>query len=119
MSCKDLFALGVRLFGVWLITRGLVYLEAFIDIKLYPASDKARDGATANLIYTTLDFAPAAFFLLGTRSVVEWTYGEESKDDKDEPIPPGGSLAEPGGTSTSAASGVNSASSSEVTSPSD
>jgi len=77
MQCKDLFALGVRLFGIWLITRGLSYVEAFADMKLYPASDRTRDSAAANLIYATLDFGLAAFFLLWTQVVVAWTYGEE------------------------------------------
>ena len=37
MSYKDLFAVGVRLVGVWLVTRGIVYVAAFVDGKLYPA----------------------------------------------------------------------------------
>src|SRR5438046_1647190 len=77
MLCKDLFALGVRLFGIWLIMRGLLYVESFADMKLYPASDKARDSAAANLIYATFDLGLAAFFLLWTRVIVVWTYGEE------------------------------------------
>ena len=66
MASRDWFALGVRLFGVWLITGGAVYVAAFVDAKLYPASGPARDSAAANLIYATLDFALAAFFLLWT-----------------------------------------------------
>ena len=77
MKCRDLFALGVRLFGVWLITGGIVYVAAFIDGKLYPASDRARDSSAANLIYATIDFAVAAFFLLWTHVIVGWTYGSE------------------------------------------
>jgi hypothetical protein len=77
MRFRELFALGVRLFGIWLITRGVTYVAAFLDVKLYPLSDKARDSATANLIYATLDFALASFFLLWTRVIVAWTYGEQ------------------------------------------
>jgi hypothetical protein len=84
MSCKDLFALGVRLFGVWLITHGVWYVAGFADVKLYPTSDKARDSAAANLIYATLDFALAAFFLLWTRVIVAWSYGEEGAIAKEE-----------------------------------
>ena len=84
MKCKDLFALGVRLFGVWLITNGIVYVAAFIDGKLYPVTDKARDSAAANLIYATLDFALAAFFLLWTHVIVGWTYGGDSEIAKEE-----------------------------------
>ena len=36
MTCRDLFALGVRLLGVWLIVRGFAYVEGFVDFKLYP-----------------------------------------------------------------------------------
>jgi hypothetical protein len=75
VRCKDLFALGVRLFGIWLITRGIMYVEAFADVKLYPSSDRARDGAAGHLIYATLDFGMAPFFLLWTRVIVAWTYG--------------------------------------------
>jgi hypothetical protein len=77
MRCRDLFALGVRLLGIWLITRGIYYVEGFADVKLYPASDRAPDSAAGNLIYATLDFALAAFFLLWTRVIVAWSYGED------------------------------------------
>lgn len=80
MTCKDLFALGVRLFGIWLITRGTPYLSGFIDGKLYPATEKQQDVAAANLIYAALDFTLAALFLLGTRLIVAWTYDEGPKD---------------------------------------
>jgi hypothetical protein len=75
MNHKELFALGVRLFGVWLVTTGVTYVAGFVDGKLYPISDRARDSAAANLIYATFDFALAAFFLLWTHVIVGWTYG--------------------------------------------
>ena len=77
MSCKDWFGLGVRLLGVWLIILGVGSVGVFLDVKLYPATDKARDGAAGNLIYATLYLALAAFFLLWTRVVVGWTYNGE------------------------------------------
>ena len=77
MKCKDLFALGVRLLGVWLVMRGLLYVEAFVDGQLYPSSDRARYSATGTLIYATFDFGLAAFFLFWTHVLVAWTYGEE------------------------------------------
>ncbi len=77
MRYPDLFALGVRLFGVWLVTQGATYFSAFADSKLYPSSERARDSATAYLIYVTVDFALAAFFLLWTRVIVGWCYGED------------------------------------------
>jgi hypothetical protein len=85
MSCRDLFGLGVRLFGAWLITRGLIYVEGFADFKMYPNSDRAFHSAAGHLIYATLDFGLAAFFLLWTRLVVAWTYGDEAESDHERP----------------------------------
>ena len=79
MKARDYFGLGVRLFGVWLICRAVQYIASFTDMKLYPASDRIRDGAAAHLIYAAVDFALAAFFLLGTRVVVAWSYGEDGE----------------------------------------
>ena len=76
MRIRDLFGLGVRLFGVWLICRGAAYVEFFADTKLYPASERAQDSASGYLIYATIDFSLAAFFLLWTRVIVAWTYGD-------------------------------------------
>jgi hypothetical protein len=95
MTCKDLFALGVRLFGVWLIVRVLTNLESFVDLKLYPSSEKARDSATAYLIYATLDLALAVFFLLWTKVIVAWSYDDEPGIAKEEGA--GGKLDEAGG----------------------
>ena len=77
MRIRDLFGLGVRLFGVWLVCRGATYVAAFADYKLYPLSEKAQDSATVHLIYATIDFSLAAFFLLWTHVMVSWSYGDE------------------------------------------
>jgi hypothetical protein len=84
MKYCELFAVGVRLFGVWLLIQGAYYIEAFADVKLYPVSDRARDSAGGYLIYATVDLALAAFFLLWTRVIVNWSYGEEREIVKDE-----------------------------------
>jgi hypothetical protein len=84
MSHRELFGVGVRLFGVWLITRGVNYLGAFADAKLYPDSERVREGATAYLLYVTIDFSLAAFFLLWTRVIITWSYGEEREIAKAE-----------------------------------
>ena len=92
MGPRDWFALGVRLFGIWLIARGMTYVASFADLKLYPVSDKARDSASAHLIYAMLDFGLAALFLLGTRTIVDWSYGEEpggTADPQETSEPPG------------------------------
>jgi hypothetical protein len=78
MRIRDLFGLGVRLFGVWLICRGATYLATFVDLKLYPSSERVQYSATSYLIYATIDFSIAVFFLLWTRVMVAWSYGDES-----------------------------------------
>jgi hypothetical protein len=59
------------------MTRGVNYFAAFADAKLYPESERAREGATVYLLYVTIDFSLAAFFLLWTRVIVAWSYGED------------------------------------------
>jgi hypothetical protein len=87
MRYRELFGLGVRLFGVWLICRGSVYVASFADIRLFPASEKAQESATANLLYATIEFALAAFFLLWTRVVVAWSYdGNQGRTAEVEPV---------------------------------
>jgi hypothetical protein len=84
MAPRELFAVGVRLFGVWLIARGATYAAGFIDGKLYPATEAIRASAGANLIYAMIDFSLAAFLLLWTRVIVAWSYGEGEGEAKGE-----------------------------------
>ena len=86
MRYRNLFAVGVRLFGIWAITRGLFYVEGFADAKLYPVAGPVRDNAAGNLIYAALDFSLAVFFLLWTEAIVDWTYHKKSGTDKDPEI---------------------------------
>jgi hypothetical protein len=44
----------------------------------------AREQGRQPVGYATLDFALAAFFLLWTRVLVAWSYGEEREITKDE-----------------------------------
>jgi hypothetical protein len=85
MKIRDLFGLGVRLFGIGLICRGATYFASFADAKLYPPSERVRDSGTAYLIYATIDFSLAAFFLLWTRVVVAWSYGDQGGMSEAEP----------------------------------
>jgi hypothetical protein len=48
-------------------------------IQAYPDSERTRDSAAGYLIYATLDFGLVVFFLLWTRVIVAWTYGEEPR----------------------------------------
>ena len=82
MRYRNQFALGVRLFGIWLITRGFYSVAIFADAKIYSVAGPARDNAAGSLIYATLDFALAVFFILWTETIVNWTYPQKSGTDK-------------------------------------
>ena len=82
MSSRDWFGVGVRLFGIWLITRGSVYVATLGEYKLGFATAPNGGNPTSLLLYTILDFGLAAVFLLWTRHVVEWTYGEDRASHK-------------------------------------
>jgi hypothetical protein len=65
MTSREWFVLGIRLFGLWLVTRGVAYVAMFADVKLH-LNDVAR-GTNPNgyLLYAAFDFAVAGYFLLG------------------------------------------------------
>lgn len=86
MKPRDYFALGVRLFGIWLICRGATSVASFIDVRLYPYTERAKDSSGAYLIYALIDFTLAAIFLLWTGGVVSWSYGDHQ--DGATPIEP-------------------------------
>jgi hypothetical protein len=79
MTPRDWFALGVRLFGVWMLIRAAAYIASFVDLKLglTPIPFSGGGNPTGYLLYATFDLALAALFLLWTRKLVNWTYGED------------------------------------------
>lgn len=95
MPPRDLFAVGVRLFGVWLLTVGTNWVACYADGKLYPGSGRVQDSAAGYLIYAAFDFTLAAFFLLWTRVIVAWTYGEDRRGANETPAGPGSEAERP------------------------
>ena len=77
-SPRELFGLGTRLLGLWMFVSGIVYVGGYLDYKLGYARDNPGYSSAGNLIYATLYFMMAALFLLWTKTVVNWTYGDES-----------------------------------------
>lgn len=77
MRARDLFGVGVRLFGVWLICRGMVNVATFTYTKLYAGSDREAYGASGTLIFAIFDFMLAGLFLFKTDFLVGWSYEGE------------------------------------------
>ena len=77
MKPRELFSLGIRLLGVWLLYQGATYIAGFADMKLFPSTTKAQDSASVYLIYATMHFSIAVFFLLWTETLVNWSYGSQ------------------------------------------
>jgi hypothetical protein len=67
MTPREWFILGIRLFGLYLITRGTTYVAAFADYKLALSESPRGVNPTGNLLYAAIDFALALYFLLGAR----------------------------------------------------
>jgi hypothetical protein len=80
MRSQDWFALGVRLFGVWLITRGAAYVATWIDFR-FGFSPRPPDvhspTATGYLVYASVDFTLALYFLLGAQHLAGLCYRED------------------------------------------
>ena len=67
MSPQEWFVLGIRLFGVWLLTKGVAYFASFVDLRLALTGIPGDTNANGYLYYAACDFALAAYFLLGAR----------------------------------------------------
>ena len=85
MKPRDLFGVGVRLLGVWLLYHGATYIAGYADLKLFPASTKIQDSSTGFLIYATIHLMLAAYFLLWTESLANWTYGDNARSQVKDP----------------------------------
>ncbi len=77
MNPKEWFVLGIRLFGLWLLTRGMNYISAFADLKLGLSETPRGQNPTGNILYAAFDFAVAAYFLLGARHFAKLCESEE------------------------------------------
>jgi hypothetical protein len=65
MNPLEWFVLGIRLFGVWLLTKGVAYFASFIDLRFGLTGTSGDTNPNSYLYYAACDFALAAYFLLG------------------------------------------------------
>jgi hypothetical protein len=78
MKPHDLCAVGVRLFGVWMLVRCVEYLAAAFAMNFVFKGE--ADGANSPrglMTYAAFYLGLAVFFLLGTRQLIQWTYGTD------------------------------------------
>ncbi|MHB8865660.1 MAG: hypothetical protein ACYC6N_25055 [Pirellulaceae bacterium] len=67
MSPQEWFVLGIRLFGVWLLTKGVAYFASYVDLRFGLTGMSGDTSPNSYLYYAGCDFALAAYFLLGAR----------------------------------------------------
>jgi hypothetical protein len=76
MKSQDLFAVGVRLFGVWMLVRCVEYLSAAFTLNfVFKAESDGSNSPRGLMTYAAFYLGLAVFFLLGTRQLIHWTYG--------------------------------------------
>ena len=86
MNAKDLFAAGVRLFGVWMLVRMVEYLSAAFTLTFVYGTSDPTNTPRGMMSFAAFYLGLATFFLLGTRLLTGWTYGE---DGSAKATPPG------------------------------
>jgi len=67
VNSREWFVLGIRLFGVWLLTRGVGYFASFIDFRFGLTGTPGESSPNSYLYYAACELALAAYFLLGAR----------------------------------------------------
>ena len=77
MPPHELFAVGVRLFGVWMLVRAVDYLSAAFALNFIFKAADAENSPRGMMSYAAAYLGLAALFLLGTRRLVRITYGED------------------------------------------
>ena len=82
MSPREWFVLGIRLFGLWLLTRGVTYLSGFVDLRLGLGVPLRGTNANGFLFYAACDFALAAHFLFGARHLARICEGADKSDER-------------------------------------
>ena len=80
-SPREWFVLGIRLFGLWLLTRGVGCVANFVDFRL--GLNELPPGTSSNgyLFYAASDFALAAYFSPGARHMACICEGGKSSDE--------------------------------------
>jgi len=74
MSPLDWFILGVRLFGVWLMIRGIEDLVTYLGIKWEFAHSRSEDPAAKWFFYGFFDLMISAYLLLGAKHFATLCY---------------------------------------------
>jgi hypothetical protein len=67
MNPREWFVLGIRLFGIWCLTRGVTQFASFADLRFHLSGSLPDMKPNAYLYYAAWDFVLAAYFLLGAR----------------------------------------------------
>ncbi len=82
MGPREWFVLGIRLFGLWLLTRGVGCVANFVDFRI--GLNELPPGTSPNgyLFYAACDFALAAYFLLGARHLARICEGGGKSSDE-------------------------------------
>jgi hypothetical protein len=76
MKPQDLFAVGVRLFGVWMLVRTVEYLSAAFTMNfVFKGEGDGANSSRGMMTYAAFYLGLAVIFLLGTRQLIQWTYG--------------------------------------------
>lgn len=88
MTSREWFLLGIRLFGLWLVTRGVAYVAMCADVKLHLNDVPHGTNPNGYLLYAAFDFAVAGNFLLGAHHLanicdgIRRNDGQEQEDEK-------------------------------------
>jgi hypothetical protein len=77
MNPQDLFAAGVRLFGVWMLVRMVEYLSAAFTLTFVYGTSDPTNTPRGMMTFAAFYIGLATLFLLGTRLLTGWTYGED------------------------------------------
>lgn len=93
MLPRDLFAVGVRLLGVWECLQGVSYVTSIVALRFglaMPVQSYSRDGEMLNyLFFATADLAIGMSLMLGAEKLTVWLFREERpvSADLDAPAP--------------------------------
>ncbi|MBX6315953.1 MAG: hypothetical protein IRY99_24020 [Isosphaeraceae bacterium] len=83
MIPRDWFVLGIRLFGIWLITCSASYLMTFCDFRFGLVAVRELVNPHGYLLYATSDLILALIFLRGAQRIAAWCDGEaHEKEEK-------------------------------------
>ena len=80
MNPNEWFVLGIRLFGLWRLIEAVISLASFVDMRILKLNEPPRGThPTGYLFYAAVDFALAAWLLLGSRRIARACESEGNK----------------------------------------